>query len=45
MEAIDHEVRLVPAQFAAPFRKSNKNDFNDAEVIAEAPVRGQKFSS
>jgi transposase len=27
-------------QFAAPFRKSNKNDFNDAEAIAEAAVRG-----
>jgi len=25
-----HEVRLIPAQFVKPYRKSNKNDFNDA---------------
>src|SRR5215470_2059049 len=31
-----HEVRLIPAQFIKPYRKSNKNDFIDAEAIAEA---------
>ena len=31
-----HEVRLIPAQFVKPYRKSNKNDFKDAEAIAEA---------
>jgi transposase len=31
-----HEVRLIPAQFVKPYRKSNKNDFQDAEAIAEA---------
>ena len=31
-----HEVRLIPAQFIKPYRKSNKNDFLDAEAIAEA---------
>src|SRR6201987_3251208 len=30
-----HEVRLIPAQFIKPYRKSNKNDFIDAEAIAE----------
>ena len=30
-----HEVRLIPAQFVKPYRKSNKNDFIDAEAIAE----------
>ena len=25
-----HEVRLIPAQFVKPYRKSNKNDFIDA---------------
>ena len=45
MQVLGHEVRLVPAQFAVPFRKSNKNDFNDAEAIAEAAVRGHmRFS-
>ena len=27
-----HEVRLLPAQFVKPYRKSNKKDFLDAEV-------------
>ena len=31
-----HEVLLIPAQFVKPFVKSNKNDFVDAEAIAEA---------
>jgi transposase len=34
-----HEVRLIPAQFVKPFVKSNKNDFLDAEAIAEAVTR------
>ena len=34
-----HEVRLIPAQFVKPYRKSNKNDFNDAEAIAEAVAK------
>ena len=34
-----HGVRLIPAQFVKPFVKSNKNDFVDAEAIAEAVER------
>jgi len=34
-----HNVKLIPAQFVKPFVKSNKNDFLDAEVIAEAVDR------
>ena len=34
-----HQVRLIPAQFVKPFVKSNKNDFIDAEAIAEAVSR------
>jgi transposase len=34
-----HDVKLIPAQFVKPFVKSNKNDFIDAEAIAEAVVR------
>ena len=30
-----HQVRLIPAQFVKPYRKSNKNDYRDAEAIAE----------
>lgn len=35
-----HTVRIIPAQFVKPYLKSNKNDFNDAEAIAEAASRG-----
>jgi len=34
-----HDVRLIPAQFIKPYRKSNKNDFIDAEAIAEAVTK------
>jgi transposase len=34
-----HDARLMPAQFVKPFRKSNKNDYLDAEAIAEAVQR------
>ena len=34
-----HEVRLIPAPFVRPFLKSNKNDYCDAEAIAEAVER------
>ena len=32
-------MKLIPAQFVKPFVKSNKNDFIDAEAIAEAVER------
>lgn len=34
-----HEIRIVPVQFVKAYVKSNKNDFNDAEAIAEAASR------
>ncbi len=34
-----HEVRLIPAQYVKPYVKTNKNDFIDAEAIAEAVTR------
>jgi transposase len=34
-----HDVRLMPPQYVRPFVKSNKNDFIDAEAIAEAVQR------
>jgi transposase len=34
-----HEVKLIPAQFVKPFVKSKKDDFLDAEAIAEAVDR------
>lgn len=34
-----HDVRLMPAQYVKPFVKTNKNDYMDAEAIAEAVQR------
>jgi len=34
-----HQVRLIPAQFVRTFVKSQKNDYVDAEAIAEAAQR------
>jgi transposase len=34
-----HKVRLMPAEYVRPYVKSNKNDFIDAEAIAEAVQR------
>ncbi len=34
-----HDIRILPAQFVKPYLKANKNDFNDAEAIAEAGGR------
>jgi transposase len=39
LRAQGHDVKLIPAQFVRPFVKSNKNDFLDAEAIAEAVDR------
>jgi transposase len=34
-----HEARLMPAQYVKPYVKTNKNDYIDAEAIAEAVAR------
>lgn len=34
-----HDVRLIPAQYVKPYIKTHKNDFIDAEAIAEAVGR------
>jgi transposase len=34
-----HDVRLIAPQFIKPYLKGQKNDFNDAEAIAEAVTR------
>ena len=39
LAAQGHKVGLLPAQFVKPFLKSNKNDYLDAEAIAEAVQR------
>lgn len=39
LQAMGHQVRIIPAQFVKPYVKSNKNDIIDAEAIAEATTR------
>ncbi len=39
LTAQGHQVHLIPAQFVKPFVKGNKNDYLDAEAIAEAVQR------
>ena len=37
--ALGHQVKLIAPQYAKPYVKGNKNDYNDAEAIAEAAQR------
>jgi len=39
LQALGHEVRLIPPQYVRPFVKTNKNDAADAEAICEAVTR------
>ena len=39
LETLGHDPRLMPAKYAKAFLKGNKNDFRDAEAIAEAVQR------
>jgi transposase len=37
--ALGHQVKLIAPQYVKPYVKGNKNDYNDAEAIAEAVQR------
>jgi transposase len=39
LQALGHEVVLIPPQYVKPFVKRSKNDRNDAEAISEAAAR------
>ena len=39
LQSHDHDARLMPAKYVRPFSKGQKNDFRDAEAIAEAVQR------
>jgi transposase len=39
IQALGHEVRLIPPRYARPYVKTNKNDAADAEAICEALAR------
>ena len=36
---LGHDARLMPAKYVRPYSKGQKNDFRDAEAIAEAVQR------
>jgi transposase len=39
LSALGHDVRMMPARYVKPYLKGQKNDFRDAEAIAEAVQR------
>lgn len=39
LRALGHDTRLMPAKYVRPYAKGQKNDFRDAETIAEAVQR------
>ena len=39
LHGFGHDARLMPAKYVRPYSKGQKNDFRDAEAIAEAVQR------
>jgi transposase len=39
LRELGFEPRIIPAKYTKPFNKGQKNDYNDAEAIAEAALR------
>src|SRR6202047_1184564 len=39
LKTLGHDARLMPAKYVRPYSKGQKNDFRDAEAIAEAVQR------
>ncbi len=39
LKALGHDARLMPAKYVRPYSKGQKNDFHDAEAIAETVQR------
>src|SRR6201987_641508 len=39
LKALGHDARLMPAKYVRPYSKGQKNDYRDAEAIAEAGQR------
>ena len=45
LQALGHDARLMPAKYVRPYSKGEKNDYRDAEAIAEAVQRPTISSS
>src|SRR5262245_65201424 len=39
LTSLGHDARLMPAKYVRPYSRGQKNDFRDAEAIAEAMQR------
>src|SRR5262245_5562786 len=39
LRTLGHDARLMPAKYVRPYSKGQKNDFRDAEAVAEAVQR------
>ena len=39
LHRLGHKPRIIPAIYVKPYLKGQKNDYNDAEAIAEAVLR------
>ena len=39
LQALGHQARLMPAKYVRPYSRGQKNDYRDAEAIAEAVQR------
>src|SRR6266404_7740438 len=39
LQALGHDARLMPAKYVRPYSKGQKNDYRDAEAIAEVVQR------
>jgi transposase len=39
LRRLGHDPKIIPAKYVKPFSKGQKNDYNDAEAIAEAVLR------
>src|SRR6201996_2625517 len=37
LKSLGHDARLMPAKYVRPYCKGEKNDYRDAEAIAESP--------
>ncbi len=43
MTKLGHDVRIIAPRFVAPYRKSSKNDDNDAEAIARHDEQAKRL--
>jgi transposase len=39
LQVLGHDARLMPTNYVRPYSKGDKNDYRDAEAIAEAVQR------